>query len=426
MNHKKMREAVVFAALLCMAGCTAYPEVIESTSASSHAETESSEVPAVVTYTSGGEVINTKQVNAVLEEKNYPYRLKFMSEYVSTPAKMYEEKQKFLQDYDIVLAELPSWDVSLYREGLVSELDDQLLSLLPEDMYPKYDGKAFIFPSNFSYTQYDSLHADQYYAIVRNELVNTYGIHTLDDLNAYMLAHDDYTVADAQYQYFDLPMRTEFDQVNWNLGIHWDDEKEVFYNPYIEESEHIQLAQHIQMNVKRTEEDDADIIFRTHEKEGYTGIGYQPYMMNSFCQIGLMVAANAGPYAQQFIYDLYTDPDLSRAALPKWKEDGIFFGNLEFMTPELMRDYYDFDDFSYDDFVMNMQGTKTHLFNQGILMLDVCPMEEILEITEQCEGYSLGSVLHDPEGLQLILRKRPKRLDKMIEQLNQLYHEQSN
>ena len=238
-----------------------------------------------------------------------------------------------------------------------------------------------------------------------------------------MLHRNDYTIANLTNQIFDLPGRSDFESSGWNLGVHWDNEKEIFYNPYIVERKHIELSVHLEKEVVQTNENDADIIFGVPLKEGYTGIEYQPNIMNSFCNLGLVFGKNAGTYAQQFVYDLYTDPDLSNAAPLHFTDEGIYFGNLELMTPETLQTYYGLDQFSYEDFVERIDGTKSKLFDTGLTMLDACTMEQYLELMDYGSFESVGGIGKDIEVLDEILDTQPKYLNSIIERLNKLYQQ---
>ena len=388
----------------------------------------SSEQPEIITIRTNNVPFDFEEINKILEEKDYPYRLEHVvvrdTEDIFNQSRdeIYEEDKELMKEYDIFVYDFfPSYFESLCLDGNASELDDRLLSLLPEDMYLKFDGKSYIFPSNFSYTSYFSLNPDLYYAVVKDELIEEYKIGTLEELEAYMLEHDDYTVANSTQQYFGLDGCDDFEGTSWYLGIHWDDENEIFYNPYTEETEHLELSMHLFSDIQETSENDADIIFHSAEKEGYTGIGYQSDIMNTFCNLGIMFGINSSSFAQQFVYDLYTDPDLSNAAPLDFTDEGIYFGNLELMKQEILQEYYGFNEFSYENFVLELQSTKSKLFDKGITILDACTIDQYLEMMEHGKTMSLGSAIGDPGYIDQIISSQSDDLDEIIERLNQLY-----
>ncbi len=422
--------SAVTAFSLLATGCSAESFDIKS---ESEIETESESDIETLIFSSTYPLMDFKRINQVLEEKNYPYRIKFRTTLVPgkywdmSAAEQSDITDEALKHCDLAgSAAIDSFNKVWYREGLLDVLDDQLLSLLPSDMYRTTDGENVVFPANFFNIRYQPGSADLYYAIVKEDLAEEYAIETLDDLEQYMMNHDDYTVANRVQQKFDLKNKSEPEYHSWMLGIHWDDEKEFFYNPYTAETDHLNLAAHIMNHVKeKSLEEDTDIIFYTQLRDGYRGIEYQPYVLNYLTCTGVVFPINGSKYAQQFVYDLYTDPDLSNAAVVDRDED-VVYGNLELISSDVLKERYGIESFSYKEFVDSIASKESKIFDLEMNLVDVCTREQLLELMEWGSFNSLGVFDGTDERLEKSISSQPEFLDEIIEKMNALYQEKKS
>ena len=165
-NHLS-RVLLIAAVSLMVNGCYADgPSAVSASPNSSDLETAET-----VTICTRNVPFDIEKVNDVLEEKDYPYRLKHVQDISAeelldpsyTCETGYMKDMEMMEEYDIFVYDfVPSYFESLYREGLLNDLDDSLRSLLPNDMYSRFGGNSYIFPSNFSYTPYMDLNPDVY------------------------------------------------------------------------------------------------------------------------------------------------------------------------------------------------------------------------------------------------------------------------
>lgn len=377
------------------------------------------------------EPFSIDEMNQILEKKNYPYRLEFtaIDEGIDdstglTRAERFQLWENAFQNNDIVLSNnLNSYNKWIAEENLITPLNQDLIDLLPEDMYRKINGTIYEFPSNFYGFNYPVGKPDIYYAIVKNELAEAYQMNTYDDLYTYMMEHDDYSVASDVFQLFRLLNKTDFEIGNWYLGIAWDDGNERFYNPYIEETEHLELYEHISNDVQSSSDyfEGADIIFGSELIDGYTGIEYQPYVFNEYNIMGYLFSKNCNEYAQQFIHDLYTDPDLTNAAIVDgW---GLDFGNLELLDQETLEEYYDIDSFNYEEFVNSLSSKKSKIFDSEIYLSDAASQEQIFELMTHGIRQSLGTADGEQERIDEIIATQPDYQDEIISKLNDIYQQ---
>ncbi len=416
--HKKV--SVILGLSVLLSGCTP-----------SSAAFSVPEEYAVIRYLNLSPVFDVKKVNEVLERKNYPYRLESVDlrEYGDNREMSREEEHQLtetaISDCDLTVQfAYNSINVMYYRDGILSELDDELKALLPKEMYRTADGAYVEFPSNFFSSGYVQLNPDVYYAIVKDEIAEDYGIRTYEDLMQYILQCDQCSFGNAHKMIFDLNGKSEFDLYDWKSRIGWDEEIGRFYNIYREETEHIRAVEkYYNMIFNNSQENQADIIFGVPVKEGYTGIAYQPYPVIAYGTGGFLFSKDCSPYAMQFVKDLYTDTDLTNAAVPPYVfDDCICFGNLEILDPEILKENYEIDTFCYRDFVDSLSGKRSGLFGKEIDLIDVCTEEQFWSLLEG--EMTIGVRIPETESLQdQILDYEPEWLESVIDELNRLYQE---
>lgn len=427
MADKLINKLLIFLCLLNVSiyGCAS------QTNGSNLSDNINNENISVVRIADWYEPFPIDEMNQILEEKNYPYRLEFTAidegyddSTELSRSERYQLWKTAFENNDIVLSNnLNSYNKWIVEEDLITPLNRELIDLLPNDMYRKINGNIYEFPSNFYGFDYPVGKSDIYYAIVKNELAEAYQMNTYDDLYTYMIEHDDYSVASDVFQEFRLLNKTDFEIGNWYLGIHWDDENERFYNPYTEETEHLELYKHIFNDVQSSSDyfDGADIIFGSELIDGYTGIEYQPYVFNEFNIMGYLFSKNCNEYAQQFICDLYTDPDLTNAALVDgW---GLDFGNLELLDQETLKEYYDIESFDYEEFTDSLSSKKSKLFDSQIYLSDAASQEQIFELMTHGTTQSLGVANGKQERIDEIIATQPDYQDEIISKLNDIYQQ---
>lgn len=430
MADKTIKKLRIFFCLLNVSiyGCTS------QTNRSNLSENIDTEDISVVRIADWYEPFSVDEMNQVLENKNYPYRLEFNAidaGYADSTelsrAERYQLWKNAFKNNDIVLSNnLNSYNKWIAEDGLITPLNQQLISLLPDDMYRKTDGTIYEFPSNFYGFNYSVGKSDVYYAIVKNEIVDMYNIQSYDDLYDYMMNHDDYSVANSISQQFKRINKVDFEIANWYLGISWDDINECFYNPYTDETDHLELYMHLFNDIQNYTEyyENADIIFDSQLIEGYTGFEYQPYNFNEYTIMGYLFSKNCSGFAQQFIYDLYSDPDLTNAAVVEgW---GLDFGNLELLNQEILEEYYNIDSFSYKNFVTELSNKKSKLFDSDIYLSDAASQQQIFELMTHGQSESLGCANGNHEMIEQMIQTQPYYQSEIISNLNDLYQQTVN